>query len=279
MAILLTTLYTSCKPERAKEFLTCLERNLAHPYIKAVKVFLEVQNPDIGYGYLDGFQHEKLEIIPVHDRSTYAELIAEANKLDNDQIAIIANGDIYFDEHSALERSAEITSGEFWTLSRYEPTLDGKWKLFHHAIAGAHDCWIFRTPLPEFKNNYKLGIQGCDLFIAQRAIEAGFKVLNPCLSILPRHLHQVPGVRNHKLDPIRKTNYWHDPEYAPLGTQTYSPQPCSLERRATLSHRSPSYIAMNLIGRWLLPIYRFEPLKNQLDTWRGYKRTNKAKVK
>lgn len=279
MAILLTTLYTSCKPERAEEFLSCLERNLAHPDIEAVKVFLEIKDQDTGYDYLDGFDHEKLEIIPVHHRSTYAELIAVANNWGNDQVAIIANGDIYFDEHSALERSVEITPGEFWTLSRYEPTPDGNWKLFHHAIAGAHDCWIFRTPLAAFKNNYQLGIQGCDLFLAQRAIEAGFKVLNPCLSIFPRHLHQVPGVRNHKLDPIRKTNYWHDPEYAPLGTQTYSPQPCSLENRATLSLRSPMYMAMSFVGRWLLPIYRFEPLKNQLDIWRGYQPSHKAKAK
>ncbi|KZL50957.1 MULTISPECIES: hypothetical protein [Cyanophyceae] len=279
MAILLTTLYTSCKPERAEEFLTCLHRNLAHPYIEAVKVFLEIKDQDTDYGYLNGFSHEKLEIIPVHHRSTYAELIAVANNWGTDQVAIIVNGDIYFDENSALERSAEITTGEFWTLSRYEPTPDGGWKLFHIATAGAHDCWIFRTPLPAFKNNYQLGIQGCDLFMAQRAIEAGFKVLNPCFTILARHLHQVAGVRNHKLDPIRKINYWHDPEYAPLGTQTYSPQPSSLERRATLSRRSPMYIGMSLIGRWLLPIYRFEPLKNRLDALRGHGRTHKVKSK
>ncbi|MCF4965720.1 hypothetical protein [Nostoc sp. CMAA1605] len=278
MAILLTTLYTQCKPERAQEFLTCLEKNLAHPYIEAVKVFLELKE-DSDYGYLDGFYHDKLEIIPVHHRSTYAELIEVANNWGNDKVGIIVNGDIYFDENSALERAEDITKEEFWTLSRYEPTKDGGWKLFHIAAAGAHDCWIFRTPLAPFKNNYQLGIQGCDLFIAQRAIEAGFKVLNPCLSIFPRHLHQVAGVRNHKLDPIRKTNYWHDPEYAPLGTQTYSSKPCSLERRAYLSTRSPMYLGMSLVGRWLLPIYRFEPIKNKLDALRGHGRTHNAKAK
>jgi hypothetical protein len=265
MAILLTTLYTPCKPERAQEFKTCLERNLARPEIESVKVFLEIQDKNTGCGYLDGFCHEKLEIIPVHHRSTYAEMIAVGNNYGNNQVIIIANGDIYFDQNSALERSAEITTGEFWTLSRYEPTNDGGWKLFHIATAGAHDCWIFRTPLQPFQNNYQLGIQGCDLFMAQRAIESGLRVLNPCQSIRPRHLHQVPGVRNHKLDPIRKTNYWHDPEYAPFGTQTYSPQPCSLEKPAYLSRNSPIYLGMMLVGRWLLPIYRFQPIKAKID--------------
>ena len=102
MAILLTTLYTSCKPERAEEFLTCLHRNLAHPYIEAVKVFLEIKDQDTDYSYLNGFSHEKLEIIPVHHRSTYAELIAVANNCGTDQVAIIVNADIYFDENSAL---------------------------------------------------------------------------------------------------------------------------------------------------------------------------------
>ncbi|MBE9226835.1 hypothetical protein IQ264_15515 [Phormidium sp. LEGE 05292] len=279
MAILLTTLFAPCKPERAQEFITCLERNLAHPYIEAVKVFFEIKDPDTGYGYLEGFSHEKLEIIPVNHRSTYADLIEVANQWGNEQVAIIVNGDIYFDENSQLERASEITNSEFWTVSRYEPTKDGGWKLFHIATAGAHDCWIFRTPLRAFKNNYQLGIQGCDLFIAQRAIEAGFKVLNPCFTIRPRHLHQVPGVRNHKLDPVRKINYWHDPEYAPLGTQTYSPQPCSLEKPAYLSTRSPGFIGMSLVGRWLLPIYRFKPIKNSIDAIRGIKTKTKAKTK
>lgn len=265
MAILLTTLYTPCQPERAKEYLTCLERNLANPYIEAVKVFLEIKNKAVGYDYLEGFSHEKLEIFPTDSRSTYADLIEVANRYGNDKVAMIVNGDIYFDDDSALERADEVKAGEFWTLSRYEPTSEGRWKLFHIAWAGSHDCWIFRTPLPSFKCDYQLGIQGCDLFIAQRSIEAGFNVLNPCMTIRPRHLHQIPGVRNHKLDSIRKTNYWHDPEYAPLGTQTYSPKPCSLERRAYLSRNQPFYIGMSLVGRWLLPIYRFKPLKSAID--------------
>ncbi len=186
MAILLTTFYTPTKPERAQEFITCLERNLAHPYIEAIKVLFEVKDREQGYGYLDGFCHKKLEIIPVNHRSTYADLIAAAQTWKKDDIAILVNGDIYFDENSNLARAEEIKYGEFWTVSRYEPTKGGGWKLFNIAAAGSHDCWIFRTPLSPFKNNYQLGIQGCDLFICQRAIEAGLRVLNPCLTILPR---------------------------------------------------------------------------------------------
>lgn len=269
MAILLTTLFTACKPARAQEFLSCLKTNLGHPYVEAVKVFLQVQNADGNLGYLEGVSHPKLEIIPVHHRSTYAELIQAANSWGRDQIAIILNGDIYFDQDSHLDLADGVPLRELWTVSRYEPLPKGGWKLFHIASAGAHDCWIFRTPLPPFKNDYQLGIQGCDLFICQRAIEAGLRVLNPCLSIRPRHLHQVKGVRNHKLDPVSKTNYWHDPEYAPLGTQTYSPQPCDLERRAYLSRRSPLYLGMSLVGPLLLPIYRFKPIKKMLDNLRS----------
>ncbi|MCU0515876.1 MAG: hypothetical protein MUC60_03225 [Oscillatoria sp. Prado101] len=125
MAILLTTFYTPTKPERAQEFITCLERNLAHPYIEAIKVLFEVKDREQGYGYLDGFCHKKLEIIPVNHRSTYADLIAAAQTWKKDDIAILVNGDIYFDENSNLARAEEIKYGEFWTVSRYEPTKGG----------------------------------------------------------------------------------------------------------------------------------------------------------
>ena len=35
----------------------------------------------------------------------------------NNKVFIITNGDIYFDNDSTLERSAEITQGDFWTVS------------------------------------------------------------------------------------------------------------------------------------------------------------------
>lgn len=271
MAILLTTMHAPCKPERAAEFVLCLEHNLARPYIEAVKVFLETKTPG-DWDYLKDLKHEKLEIIEIHHRPYYSDMIKLANQWGEGKVGIIANADIYFDDESAIERADEIQPGDFWTISRYDEVLkDGErvgWKIFYIATAGAHDCWIFRTPLRPFKSDYHLGIQGCDLFMAQRAIEAGFQVLNPCHSILPRHRHRIAGVRNHKLDEKRKINYWNDPEYAPLGTQTYSPQPCSLEKPRYLTRRSPFFLGMKYVGRWLLPIYRAKPIKTKIDAVR-----------
>lgn len=278
MAILLTTMHvaTSNKSEEAErlrqrdqELLTCLHNNLAHPYIEAVRVFLETKTPG-DWGFLQGIEHEKLEIIEIHQRPFYSDMIAMANAwgegVPGGRVGIIANGDIHFDAESDLDRAEAVQVNEFWTLSRYEPQPNGGWKLFHIATAGAHDCWIFRTPLPPFPSHYHLGVQGCDLIMAQRAIESGFKVLNPCLSVRPRHLHKVAKVRGgHK---IGGKNYWDDPEYAPLGTQTYSPQPCSLEARRYLTRRSPLYVFMNTLGRWVLPLYRAKPIKQRIDRLR-----------
>jgi hypothetical protein len=257
MAILLTTLYNNPRnPKRIGEFLTCLEKNLANPYIEKIKILFEIKDESLGYSFLEGISHEKLEIIPTNQRASYSDMITLANSFENGQLIIIANGDIFFEEESFLERSEQIGEGEFWAISRYEPVGDSDWSLTYIAQGGSHDCWVFRVPLPAFKSDYQLGIKGCDIFIVQRAIESGLKVLNPCLSIYPRHYHKVIGLKNDRIDPSKNTTYMNDPEYAPLGTKMYNPLPCSLEKPIYVTNRSLKYIFMSLIGRWLVYIRR-----------------------
>lgn len=263
MAIIITTLHTSCDPLRAIEFVTCLKTNLAHPAIDAIKVLLETKS-DNNYGFLKDIQHEKLEIITTDRRPFFSDLFKIANQFGDNQVAIICNGDIYFDEDSNLERAYEIDSRQFWTISRYNEHQGGKWALHHRAVEGSCDCWIFRTPIRQFPGDYHLGILGCDAIIAQRAVEAGLLVANPCLTITIRHLHRS-NIRNNTLDK-KSRSYWNEQDYLKLGIGTYCAPPTTLESPVICSNKSFRYFLMSMIGRWLLPIYRSKPVQKQVSS-------------
>lgn len=254
MAILITTLHTSCDPRRATEYLACLHANLAHPAIDSIKVLLETKN-DRDYGFLHDIKHEKLEIITTDKRPFFSDLFALANQCGANQVAVICNADIYFDQDSNLERAHEIDNRQFWTISRYDEQEDNKWEITPLAAEGSHDCWIFRTPISQFPSEYHLGIIGCDQIIAQRAVEAGFLVLNPCLTIQQRHLHRH-DIRNNTLDRKGRT-YWNDKDFLRLGVCVYCAPPSTLESPVICSNRSLLYLVLRTsIGRWLQSIYR-----------------------
>jgi hypothetical protein len=262
MAILITTLHTSCDSRRATEYLACLQTNLAHPAVDVIKVLLETKNND-DYGFLQDIKHEKLEIITTDKRPFFSDLFAIANQCGNDQVAVIYNADIYFDQDSNLERVHEIDSRQFWTISRYDEQKDGKWAINRLADGGSHDCWVFRTPIRQFSSEYHLGILGCDQIIAQRAVEAGFLVLNPCLTIKTRHQHRY-NIRNNTLD-RKGLSYWHEKDFLRLGVGVYCAPSSTLESPIICSNKSLLYFVLGTsVGRWLQSIYRSMPLTKQL---------------
>ncbi len=253
MIVLITTLHTGCHSIRAEEYKTCLLENLKNPHIDEIRVLLESQIED-DYGFLEGLRHEKLKIQIISKRPFYSDLFACANQYGDGHIAIICNGDIYFDQHSNIQDAIHVASGHFWTLSRYNEAPDGGWVLYQNAYKGSHDCWIFRTPIRSFQSNYHLGIIGCDPIIAQRAIEAGLKVSNPCLSIYPRHLHRQ-DIRNHFLDQD-ETSYCDDKAYMKLGKKLYCAPPSTIDFSIIRSNKTPHYLFMYFAGRWILPFHR-----------------------
>lgn len=258
--IFITTLYSPCDPERAAEYAACLRSNLAHPHIDAVKVLLETQS-DTDLGFLQEITHEKLEIIPIRKRPFFSDAFALANQYGADHVAVICNGDIYFDQNSHLDRAHAVRADEIWTISRYEEDGDN-WRLYELAAEGSHDCWVFRTPLRLFQSNYHLGILGCDEILSQRAVESGFKVSNPCLSIHCRHLHRT-NVRNNTLDQ-KSRSYWDDDDYMRLGKQTYCAPPSKVESPIVRSSNSLRYGLMNTVGRQFLPVYRSLNLRKKV---------------
>lgn len=261
MLIFITTLYTPCDPDRAAEYVSCLQANLAHPDIDVVKVLLETPS-DADFGFLQAIVHPKLEIIPIRKRPFFSDAFSLANQSGSDHIAVICNGDIYFDQNSQLDCAHAVGADELWTISRYEEEAGDRWRLYELAAEGSHDCWIFRTPLRAFQSDYHLGILGCDEILSQRAVESGFRVSNPCLSIQCRHLHRT-NIRNNTLD-LKNRSYWHDDDYMKLGKQTYCAPPSKINSLIVRSSNSLRYSLMNSVGKQLLPVYRSLDLRKKM---------------
>jgi len=186
--ILLVGFYEDPSPARMKEFVTCLERNLANDCIREVHLFLE--EPGEGSRFAaahPALRHPKLRLIEHGHRSTYRELFDHANRNLAGGRAIIANADIYFDRTLARLDDVDL-GGRLACLSRWDVLEDGSAHFFDHP--SSQDAWIFQAPVPAVACDFHLGVLGCDNRLAWEARAAGLAVFNPSRSVRAYHLHR-----------------------------------------------------------------------------------------
>lgn len=164
---LFSSYYTVENKKRQAEIDFCYQHNLRNPIID-------------GCYYFD------------KGRPTYQDFFQWMAEFPND-INILANSDIYFDETLALV--AKIDSRACYALTRWEERFGtivefdnkhiGKAKAMH-----SQDVWVFKG-VPRIKNaDFSLGQPGCDNRIAHIISRQGYKVLNPSLSIHAIHRHR-----------------------------------------------------------------------------------------
>jgi len=113
-------------------------------------------------------------------------------KLTNN-ICILSNSDIYFDNSLSKINNLNITNN-FFALLRYDEDLKGNKILFkRHNIPrdDSQDSWIFRSPLniDLQKLDFTLGTPGCDSIFANIVHNSSIKVSNPCYDIITTHVH------------------------------------------------------------------------------------------
>jgi len=169
MIRLLVNTYKSDSQTRQIELDICLEKNMALPF---------------------------LTVHDIQPRPTYNDYFHTSSKLihdedfDNDDIFVIANSDIYFDETLLLANN--IKHGEVYALTRYD-IKRGQARFFDRP--DSQDVWIFRGGINPIEGaDFNLGVGGCDNRIAYLLHKAGYTVTNPSLSIKTYHLHES-GIR------------------------------------------------------------------------------------
>jgi len=161
---LIISAYDEKDKARCKELTECVNRNLANTDLKTF-IHPEGKGP----------------------RTTYQTMFDEINKVTGpDDVNIIANSDIYFDE--TIELAEHISHGECYALTRWNV---GKGKeLTFEDTPGSQDVWIFRGPIKEMNADIEMGVPGCDNRIAYEIEQAGYRVFNPSRAIITHHLHK-----------------------------------------------------------------------------------------
>lgn len=179
---LYTTFYPEKIPDRLRELLLSLKKNIDNSSIKSINVFNEG-------GDLSAFKSSKLQIVPMEQRPTYQDFINHINANSNqDDIHIIANTDIYFDTNIEVLQHINLKDTCF-ALSRWDTADTIKPKLYNHN--DSQDVWVFKGPIKQqLKANFPLGVPRCDNKLLFELQEAGYKVLNPAFSIKSFHVHK-----------------------------------------------------------------------------------------
>jgi hypothetical protein len=171
------------RPSRQAEFDFCLRENLANKYIDRVVL---LQEPHTG-----AITHPKIDISYISGRMTYYDAAIAADEFI-DEICIIANADIRFDETLGLLKREDFQERTAFCLSRQDMVE----KQFEGAPAGrvSQDAWIFMAPIhgsEEFNLKFELGRPGCDNRFAHELSKA-YRLRNPSLTIKCWHHHGGP---------------------------------------------------------------------------------------
>lgn len=125
-------------------------------------------------------------VIEIKERLTFSEMF-DLIKSYKDNINIIANSDIFFDETILLSRF--MGENECYALSRWDYLPNKFCNLFNRR--DSQDVWIFNGEVNCNGGNYNLGVPGCDNKIAFELKNSGCNVLNPSKSIHAIHLHNT----------------------------------------------------------------------------------------
>ncbi len=171
MIRLLYNYYEDKNPLRKREIDYCLQRNLANKFITTL-IFESATKP------------------------TYDFFFQQINKVTApDDINIICNSDIFFDDTIALVQG--IGDKQLYALSRWD-WLGNDALIRFFDRPDSQDTWIVKGKVEGVYGNFTLGMRGCDNRIAAEFGIAGYKVSNPSKSIRSYHVHNS-GIRNYTM--------------------------------------------------------------------------------
>lgn len=207
--ILVTTYYKPENSNRSLEIDKCLFKNYNNKYIH--KIYLL---NDFIYDLPFEDKKNKIKQIIVDFKSAkklkYSESIRFINNELKDNIIILSNSDIYFDNSLSKINNFNITNN-FFALLRYDEDIKGNKHIFKNYDIprnDSQDCWIFRSPLNVDLNklDFTFGTLGCDSIFANIVHESGIQVSNPCYDIITTHVHNS-NIRTYNFNDIIHGKY------------------------------------------------------------------------
>ena len=176
---LFTNYYISDNQERQLELDTCLKKNNQNEAIDNIILFTNV---------MPSLESEKIFCLFGNDRPTYKQYFEFINNNYSNDINIIANLDIYFEDLSYPTYTLDNNS--VYALTRYDVDANGIDTFWNHI--DSQDVWVFNGVIKDVQDcDFPLGIPGCDNAIADRLKKSGYNVLNPSLKFKTYHLHNT----------------------------------------------------------------------------------------
>ncbi len=217
--ILIIPLYKIRVPKRLEEIKFNFLKNLNNKNITEIIVFFEDYELDQNYNFLI---HPKTTIIECKERQTYDIMIDYSLKhYDKNEIIIIANADILFDNTISRLNEINFTSKKVCMLTRWDilkqPNNKMKFKLVlqkEQRLSWSFDCLIFNTNVEIDTSKLKImvGVSGCDSYLLQKLREQNVTVINPCLDVRTYHFHFEDTDR---ISRPQGLNYWDMKDYNP----------------------------------------------------------------
>ena len=213
-------LFTSHYPEkcatRLGDLQACLKCNIGNSVVDFVCLLLEgVEMPCPS--------EDRLQVRAISSRPTYQDFFNWANSqiTTTDNVSIIANSDIYFDD-SLLALANSLKPHQCAALSRWDVQADQSLRLFDRN--DSQDAWVFRGKIRPMNADFCVGIPRCDNRILYELRAAGYEVINPAFSVRACHLHI--GERGEYPAEINGPHV--DPPYAYLWPHNLASFPVSL---------------------------------------------------
>lgn len=180
MTRLFLSYYEDKNQARQKELDECLSKNIVNPLIDEIHLLLEYPCETIN--------NKKIIKAHVKARPSYSVFFEYINSLTRpEDISILANGDIYFDD--TLSLLDKYTDKQVLALCRYDIKKD---KAVFMNSWDSQDTWIFKGPIRQVPDSdFQMGKAGCDNAIANRLYRSGYSVINPSRTIKTFHLHET----------------------------------------------------------------------------------------
>jgi len=180
---LLINFFASSEETRNKEYIFCLEENVKNEHIKNIFIFLEKEE------HSPSVDSDKIIKIVVDSRPTFQMLIDYANENLSEEVCMLANSDMFFDDTLSLVEKADLEK-DFISLTRWDVRHDYTIEYYDREDRGwTQDTWIFKTPCSIEGANFVFGVFGQDNRIMKLAYDAGLNVINPSLAIITKHYH------------------------------------------------------------------------------------------
>lgn len=191
--ILLIEYFTSTNKNRDLEYVTCIRENLKCKNIEKIIIFISDEESKLE------IESEKVQIVKLKERPSFNFLFEWCNNNFQDKICIVSNTDIIFDDTISILNEKDFEN-EFLALTRWDLVAqENKWflRFFNHQWRDnltmgmlSQDSWIFKAPIKiDERSNFLMGKPGCDNRIVQIYHELGYKVKNPSMKIITKHLH------------------------------------------------------------------------------------------